>query len=69
MTTSKAARHRHRAIASESRTYCYSGPVAQPENQAAHGNICVVDICGCGGRRATNRNQHHVERGPWQVAD
>ena len=55
--------HRHRPATSVDR--CYTGPVKQPQNQAAHGNICVIDTCRCGAERRTNVNQNHVERGAW----
>lgn len=55
--------HRHRPKVSEDR--CYAGPVARPENRAAHGNIVRVDVCACGAVRRTNINGRHVERGPW----
>ena len=55
--------HRHRPKTSIDRCYC--GPVAHPENRAAHGNIVVIDTCACGATRATNVNGNHIERGPW----
>lgn len=58
--------HRHRAHTSRDR--CYSGPVKEPANPAAHGNICVIDTCRCGAERRTNINGRHVERGPWESA-
>jgi len=55
--------HRHRAKSSEDRAF--SGPVADPENRAAHGNICSVDTCSCGATRSANVNGRHVEQGKW----
>lgn len=55
--------HRHRPAHSVDRPY--SGPVASPENPAAHGNIVRIDTCRCGAQRRSNINQTHVERGPW----
>jgi len=43
----------------------YSGPVARDEHRAAHGGICVVEICRCGAERRTNVNGVHQERGGW----
>jgi len=57
--------HRHQIAKSED--FGFSGAVAQPENQAAHGNICRVDTCRCGATRRTNINQSHVERGQWTM--
>lgn len=61
----KMAKHTHRTIKSED--FAFSGPVAQPANQAAHGNICRVDTCRCGATRRTNINQRHIERGQWTM--
>ena len=63
MTTT--TKHRHRT--KTSRTICFGGPIdgARP-NPAAHGNICVIDICACGATRAANVNGQYVEQGTWR---
>lgn len=55
--------HRHRAEKTTNRPY--TGPVSTRENRAAHGGVCVVDVCKCGAERRTNSNGGHLERGPW----
>ncbi len=55
--------HRHRVVRTDVR--CFSGPVRQPENPAAHGNVCFVDHCACGATRSTNANAGQTERGAW----
>ena len=57
--------HRHRAQSKLSIERGFSGPVAQPQNRNAHGNICRIDTCACGAQRRTNINGFHSERGPW----
>ena len=59
--------HTHREA--EYRICCYTGtiPGTSRENRSAHGGICRVSICRCGATRAANRNQGHIERGPWIV--
>ena len=52
-------------IISDERTFM--GPVSQPENPAAHGNITVTEHCHCGATRNVNINQHHYEYGVWSV--
>jgi hypothetical protein len=59
--------HRHRAKSSEIR--CYTGPVAQKQNKAAHGGYCRHETCSCGARRRVNVNGLNVERGRWTTAD
>jgi len=59
------AQHQHRAA--ETRTRCFAGPVAFPENPAAHGNVVVISRCRCGAERRENVNGRHLERGPWRV--
>lgn len=54
----------HRAIKAED--FGFTGPVRSDENRAAHGNICQVETCACGGQRRTNINQHHREVGEWK---
>ena len=51
---------------------CYSASVAvEPyttENPAAAGGITFVEEClDCGMEMAVNRNQRHVECGPWRI--
>jgi len=58
-------KHTHRAVKNLSRDYCFSGPVSDRENRAAHGNICTVDTCKCGATRRTNVNGRHIEKGQW----
>lgn len=65
-TTKTACSHRRtRDLA----THAYTGPVAGPRgevNRAAHGCVCVtVECVSCGARRDENRNQWHLELGPW----
>jgi hypothetical protein len=49
---------------------CYTRPVRCPENRAAHGGVCVVEVCGaCAAERRTNINGTHVERGSWSRSD
>lgn len=56
--------HRHRVRTT--RTVGYTGPVAQPENHAAHGGVCHIDTCACGAVRKTNSTgMGRDERGPW----
>lgn len=55
--------HRHRP--KTTREALYAGPVAHPENEAAHGNIVSIATCRCGAERRTNVNGRHIERGPW----
>ena len=44
----------------------YAGPVASPENPAAHGNTVVREVCNsCGAHRDTNINGRHREAGSW----
>lgn len=62
--TARSCQHRP----ASARETCYSGPVAEPENPAAHGNITVRETCRCGAVRAVNINQHHEERGAWSLA-
>lgn len=57
------SQHRHKAEKSIDRPYM--GPVATRENRAAHGGICVVEICACGATRRTNINGNHAEAGKW----
>jgi len=45
----------------------FSGPVADPQNRMAHGNLCQIDLCSCGAERRTNCNLGYRERGPWVV--
>jgi hypothetical protein len=58
-------KHTHRAMQKHSKVVCFSGPVSDRQNPAAHGGICVVDVCKCGRERRTNINQRFVERGGW----
>lgn len=44
------------------------GPVRTPQNEAAHGGVCIVDTCSCGAERRTNVNGRHVEPGEWLAA-
>lgn len=38
------------------------------ENMAAHGNVCLVELCQeCAKTRKVNVNQWHVEFGVWGV--
>jgi hypothetical protein len=59
--------HHHVPVASLTRIAGFSGPVSCDENRAAHGNICEVEYCRCGARRARNVNQCHVEQEPWDL--
>jgi hypothetical protein len=59
------ARHRHRPVRTETRPFF--GPVARPENRAAHGNVTLVQHCACGAVRRINVNGQREERGKWQV--
>lgn len=59
--------HTHRAVPEKARDFAFIGPVRQPQNQAAHGNICRHDVCKCGATRKTNINMRHIERGAWTV--
>lgn len=56
--------HQHRKR-TESEPRCYQHPVAWPENQAAHGNIVVRQVCRCGATRSVNINGVAREVGPW----
>lgn len=56
-------KHKHKA--QSERTLPFQGPVASPENPAAHGNVCHVETCKCGATRRTNVNGRHLERGSW----
>lgn len=47
----------------------FMGPVRQPQNRAAHGNVCYVDICTCGATRRRNVNNWATEQGPWVLSD
>lgn len=58
--------HQHRAKDALTTIWPFSGAVANPQNQAAHGNICEVHTCRCGATRSTNVNGWHTERGTWQ---
>ena len=60
-------KHRHRTVSST--ISGFSGPVAWPENRAAHGCIRRVDTCRCGAKRSTNINQQHIEKGEWKITD
>lgn len=60
------AGHRHRVTRTDIRTF--SGPVRQPENRAAHGNVCFWDHCDCGAIRKTNANAGQTEKGQWVAA-
>lgn len=57
--------HKHRPVKGLTETRCFLGPVAWPENPAAHGNVTEWQTCRCGATRAVNVNGLHVERGPW----
>ena len=57
--------HRHRSRSSWEFDRGYSGPVAQPENPAAHGNVCRHQTCNCGATRRVNINGGHREAGEW----
>jgi hypothetical protein len=59
--------HVHRVKTVEIR--CFLGPVAQKQNQAAHGGHCRHETCRCGARRRVNVNGLHTERGRWTEAD
>jgi len=44
----------------------YAGPVARDEVRAAHGNVCLLEVCEtCGSERLVNANSTHREEGPW----
>jgi hypothetical protein len=58
-------KHQHRAVKDLQETVGFSGPVSDRQNQAAHGNVCVIDKCSCGAIRKTNINQRFSERGAW----
>lgn len=57
--------HRHKMKTRAVQPFC--GAVTDLQNAAAHGNVCEVDVCGCGAVRRTNRNGVHVERGLWRL--
>lgn len=57
--------HRHRALPSKRQTCGYQHAVRNPENRAAHGNVCHTDYCRCGALRMMNANGRHREVGPW----
>jgi hypothetical protein len=60
-------KHRHKAIASKSETWGFTGCVRPGRcNPAAHGNVVHLDRCSCGATRSTNVNCNHVEIGQWQ---
>lgn len=45
---------------------CFEGCVNNHNpNEAAHGNIVVIETCACGKERRTNVNGRHEEEGPW----
>ena len=54
-------RHRPKS----SRMTCFSYPVVNPPNPAAHGGACWHDKCRCGAVRMTNVNGIHREIGKW----
>jgi hypothetical protein len=56
-------RHKHRVIRAEVR--CFSGPVKQPQNVAAHGGVTETQHCACGATRKVNVNGRHEECGSW----
>ena len=44
--------------------------IGQPQNPAAHGNVCVLIECGvCGAVRRENRNHGHRERSAWTMPE
>lgn len=62
---SVAACSGHRPLPWLTADYGFSGAVAQPENRAAHGNICQRETCRCGAVRRTNVNGAHTETTGW----
>lgn len=62
----KATEHKHRK-ARESRERCYTGPVAEYENQVpeAHGGVAWTEFCKCGAEREILSNMCFVELGDW----
>jgi hypothetical protein len=59
--------HVHRAKSSKQR--CFTGPVAQKQNPAAHGGFTRHETCSCGAVRRVNVNGLHIERGRWEMQD
>jgi hypothetical protein len=59
--------HRHRVASTDYRPFV--GPVAQPQNQAAHGNVTLHQGCRCGAVRRVNVNGHHAEYGAWSESE
>lgn len=48
------------------REACFSGPVGDGDNRAAHGGVRIeVECLSCGARRAENHNGRHAEFGEW----
>ena len=47
----------------------FTGPVASPQVQQAHGNICRVHTCACGATRKSNLNASAIERGAWEAPE
>ena len=60
-----STQHRHRALPDKSEDRGYTGPVALPANEGAHGNTCRFDVCRCGAERMTTINGRHREVGRW----
>ena len=56
----------HRHSVAQEETQPFSGPVADRQNPAAHGNVCYIQHCKCGATRKTNVNGANVERGRWE---
>lgn len=57
----------HKHAVETSREVAFSGPVASPQNPAAHGNICIIEVCRCGATRRKNVNQDYLEVGAWDA--
>jgi hypothetical protein len=64
-------KHTHKAVAKKSRdrgwTHCVTPDecAANPERQAAHGNIIRIDECSCGAVRQTEINGGRNNYSPW----
>ena len=57
--------HKH-SYYREGRTRCFSGAVSRrEENPAAHGGVCMEELCACGAVRSVNVNGRHREIGEW----
>lgn len=59
----RGSTHTHRPKVTDVKPF--NGPVSDRQTPAAHGGVCVVDVCRCGAVRKTNVNQWYRERGKW----